>query len=273
MYINEENSIIELNSYKVWNTTTIMVWVHGNELSWVNAMLDILKDIKVISWKVYVIFANLKALEINKRFYEKDLNRCFIKNNIWKTYEDKRANEIIPYLEKSNYLLDIHNTLNEKNSIPFLISEHKNLWKYFDVNYVISWFDKLHPGWSDGYTNSIWKIGLCLEVWNLFDIKWQKIAKTGILNFLAFTWNIYWISKINESQNFINFNYIYKNKTMDFRFSKPFLDFEKVNEWDIICYDGWKTIEAPYDSYILFSNIPNKIWNETFCLGKSSNSI
>jgi succinylglutamate desuccinylase len=41
----------------------------------------ILKDIKINFGKVYFIFANLKALEINKRFYEKNLNRCFYKNN------------------------------------------------------------------------------------------------------------------------------------------------------------------------------------------------
>ena len=133
MKIDKDNSIIELNSNIKGNTTTIMVWVHGNELSWVNAVLEILKDIKVIAWKVYFIFANLKALEIWERQYEKNMNRCFLININWSTYEDKRVREIIPYLQKSDYLLDVHNTLNTSNSIPFMISEYENLWKYFDV--------------------------------------------------------------------------------------------------------------------------------------------
>jgi hypothetical protein len=56
------------------------------------------------------------------------MNRCFLENNKSETYEDKRVvNDIIPYLLKSDYLLDVHNTLNENNSIPFLISEYSDL--------------------------------------------------------------------------------------------------------------------------------------------------
>ena len=137
----KSSSVIEINWKKPWNTTTIMVWVHWNELSWVNALFEILDEIKIISWKVYFIFANLEALKLNQRQFEKNMNRCFTENNIWTTYEDKRANEIIPYLQKSDYLLDVHNTLNKNNSIPFLISEYKELWQYFQVDLVVSWFD------------------------------------------------------------------------------------------------------------------------------------
>jgi hypothetical protein len=48
-------------------------------------------------------------------------------------------------LDISDTLLDIHNTLSEENSIPFLISEDDSYSKYFDVNYVIKGFDTLHP--------------------------------------------------------------------------------------------------------------------------------
>jgi succinylglutamate desuccinylase len=44
-------------------------------------MDEILKDIEITSGKVYFIYANLKALEINNRIFEKNLNRCFLENN------------------------------------------------------------------------------------------------------------------------------------------------------------------------------------------------
>jgi succinylglutamate desuccinylase len=87
---------------------------------------------------VYFVYANLKAMELNKRFYEKNMNRCFLKNNNGNTYEDKRVSEIMNILDRSDYLLDIHNTIGEKNSIPFLISEYKEFGKYFDVDYIVS---------------------------------------------------------------------------------------------------------------------------------------
>lgn len=269
MIIKKENSIIKLNSNIPWKTTTIMVWVHGNELSWVNALLQILEDIKIVKWKVYFIFANLKAIEIWERQFEKDMNRCFLENNNWNTYEDKRVMEIIPYLQESDYLLDVHNTLNTWNSIPFLISEYKDLWKYFDVNFIISWFDKLHPGWSDGYMNNIWKIWLCLESGSIYDKKWPEIAKNWILNFLKFTWNIDWKIQKKEKQEFIKFDKIYKNKTLDFKFIKEFFDFEKIKKWQIIAYDWDQEIISDRNGYILFTYIPKKIWDECFCLGNN----
>ncbi len=259
------------NSKNPWKTTTIIVWVHGNELSWVNAMDEILKDIEITSGKVYFIYANLKALEINNRIFEKNLNRCFLENNTWSTYEDKRAIEITPYLRDSDYLLDVHNTIGIQNSIPFLISEHKDLWKYFDVDLIISWFDDLHPGWSDGFMNTIGKIWLCLESGNIYDPKWPGIARNWIINFLKFTWNIKGKAIIKENQEFINFDKIYKNETASFKFSKEFADFERINIWQILAYDWWKTIISDREWYIVFSYNPKNIWDECFCIGKSIN--
>jgi len=260
-----------IDSNIAWKTTTIMVWVHWNELSGVNALDEILKDIEIISGKVYFIYANLKALEINKRIYEKNLNRCFLENNSGITYEDERAGEIMQYLQESDYLLDVHNTTSEQNSVPFLISEYKELWKYFDVDLVVSWFDILHPGWSDWFMNNIWKVWLCLESGSIFDIKWPEIARNGIINFLKFTWNIRGKSIIKENQEFINFDKIYKNETTNFRFAKEFADFENISLSQTIAFDWEKEIISDKDWYIVFSYNPQNIWDECFCLGKSIN--
>lgn len=264
-------SIIELDSNIKWNTTTIMVWVHWNELSWINALNRILWNIKIISWKVYFIIANLKALEINQRLYEKNLNRCFVEKIDWETYEDLRAQEIIPYLKESDYLLDVHNTINQGNSIPFLISEYKDLGKYFDVDLVISGFDKLHPGWSDSFMNTIWKIGLCLESWSIYDPKWPEIAERWIINFLKFTKNIDWETAIKNEQKHIVFDNIYKNTTPNFKFAKKFNDFEPINKWQLIWYDWKNPVYSDRNGYIVFTYIPQKIWEECFCLWKDLN--
>jgi succinylglutamate desuccinylase len=263
-----KNPIVELSSSIAWKITTIMVWVHWNEIAWIEALKELLPILRITSWKVYFITANLEAIKLQKRFFEKNLNRCFLADNNGITSEDKRAREIIPYLVESDYLLDVHNTLNTENSVPFLISEHKDLWKYFDVEVVVTWFDKLHPWWSDGFMNSIWKIGLCLESGSIYDEEWAKIAKNGILNFLRFTWNIAWNADVTKKrQIFIRFNEIYKNRTADFRLAKQFLDFEKVSKWQILAYDWEEVIYSDRDWYIVFAYETNIVWSECFCLG------
>lgn len=268
MFINKDKSIIEIDSWKNWKTTVIMSWVHGNELSWVQIMTQLIPKVQVIKWKVIFIFANLKALNLNKRSYQKNMNRCFLKYNNWDSYEDKRSTEIMKYLDKSDYLLDLHNTINEENSIPFLISEYNDLWKYFDVNFSIKWFDELHPWWSDSYMNKLWKIWLCLESGSIYDKKSIDRAKKWIINFLKYTWNIQWKPMQYRKKEFISFNKIYKNQTMDFKFIKKFKDFEKIEKLQIIAYDGWVSVVSKNDSYILFPYKPNQVWDECFCLWK-----
>jgi len=51
------------DSWKEWNITTIMVWVHGDEYSWIDALDEVLNDINIINWKVYFIYANLEAIK------------------------------------------------------------------------------------------------------------------------------------------------------------------------------------------------------------------
>lgn len=265
----EVASVIEVDSQKPGLTTTVMVWVHGNEFSWVNAACDMLKNMEVISGKVYVIFANLEAMKISERFFEKNMNRSFHLTPQWTTYEDQRAQQIIPYLLESDYLLDVHNTLNKQNSIPFLISEYKELSKYFSVKYIISWLDILHPGWSDGFMNTVWKIGLCLESGSIYDPAWPEIAKDWILNFLKWTGNVEWLPKEATNQEFVHLDFIYKNKTTDFKFTKKFLDFEKVPAWFVIAYDGEEEVKFDEERIILFTHEIKDIWEECFCTGKN----
>jgi len=259
------------DSWKKWNITTIMVWVHGNEKSWIIALDEIINKLEITSWKVYFIYANLKAIKQNKRFIEKNMNRCFLKNQNWKTYEEKRVKEIMKILDKSDFLLDVHNTTSFNSSQIFLISEYKEFWKFFDVKYVISWFDKLHPWWSDGYMNSIWKKWFCIECGSInFGDKNQTIefAKKSIINFLKVTKNIDWKPQIyNNNIKYLKFDYIHKNKNLEFKFTKEFKDFEFVEKWKTIAYDKNEKLNTKQDSYILFPYNPKKLNDECFCLG------
>jgi len=64
---------------KTGKTTLILAGVHGNEKCGIIAFDKIIKNIKIESGKVYFIYSNLKAIKQNKRYIEKNLNRCFFK--------------------------------------------------------------------------------------------------------------------------------------------------------------------------------------------------
>jgi succinylglutamate desuccinylase len=57
-----------------------MAGVHGNELAGIYALQSIISDVQITAGKVFIIFANLKALEQETREYENNMNRCFFKN-------------------------------------------------------------------------------------------------------------------------------------------------------------------------------------------------
>lgn len=66
------------------------------------------------------------------------MNRSFHDVAQGTTYEDLRVQEPIPILRQSDILIDIHNTLNIQNSLPFLISERTKWDPYFPVDTVVS---------------------------------------------------------------------------------------------------------------------------------------
>lgn len=266
------DNVYLIDSWNQWPITSIMWGIHWDERSWIISLTQQLESLQINKGKIYIIFWNPLAIEKNVRYIDKNLNRCFQKTITPNSYEEKRAKEIILFLTESDYLLDIHNTINNINSIPFLISEYPELWKLFDVDYIINWLDVLHPWWTDWYMNSIWKIGICLEVGSIYDTIWVDFANKAINNFLKYTWNINWDIKIyNNKQVKINFNYIYKNESLKFTFLKDYKDFQYINNWETIAIDWDKTIIAKENSIILFATNPKNIWDECYILGKIIN--
>lgn len=89
-----------------------IVCTHGNE----SAPLEVLKSIikkygEENFYKNYdYIIANPKALEMNVRFTETDLNRIYPGNPESALYEERRATEILSYAKQFRYVIDLHTT-------------------------------------------------------------------------------------------------------------------------------------------------------------------
>ena len=261
--------IWELNSGKPWKIITLMAWVHGDEKSGQIILFELCESLDITSGIVYIISrANPRAITQNIRQTEKNMNRAFHDIPQWSTYEDLRAQEILPILRASDILLDVHNTINTENSIPFLISEHSEWDTYFPVDIVISGLDILHPGGSDGYMNSIGKIWLCIEAGSIHFDDDGLIARESIMNLLRATGNIEWLPTITASQEKYHLDIIIKAKTTEFQFVKKWLDFEWVKQWELIAHDGIEAIYAPYDGVVVFTHATKTIGDEMCVFGK-----
>lgn len=265
------NGIFLNDSWIKWNITTIMVWVHWNEVSWIDALNEIIDDLEIISGKVYFIYANLEAIKKNIRFTEKNLNRCFLKNIEVNSYEEKRSKEIMLILDKSDFLLDVHNTISFNSSLEILITTHTDFMHYFPLSKVITNIDNAQKWGSDWYMDSIWKKWFCIECgsinfWNKKECK--DLAEQSIINFLKVTWNINWKpEEYNIKREIMKMSYVYKTKTDNFKLEKEFKDFDKLKSWEIIWYDWDEEIKINKDSIIIFAHNQDKKWKEWFYLG------
>jgi succinylglutamate desuccinylase len=90
--------------------------VHGDEVIGVHAIakwLHHMVDTQQIPSRPFsVLLGNPRAFAANRRFTERDLNRCFDASNpIADVYEYDRAKALEPLLRNTDLLLDIHQTI------------------------------------------------------------------------------------------------------------------------------------------------------------------
>lgn len=107
---------------------TLMGIVHGNEVGGIETLLQVGRFIKampeLVKLPIVLALGNPEAAKINRRFVERDLNRSFDqdKTELW---EQQRARQLESVLIDTNYLLDIHQTI-EPSESPFFIFSSQN---------------------------------------------------------------------------------------------------------------------------------------------------
>jgi succinylglutamate desuccinylase len=257
-----------IDSKKPGPIITIMAGIHGDEICGIKAFKKVIPNLKLKKGKVYFILGNLKAIKLKQRQYQTNLNRLYkddslIDNKIKKTYEYKRSREIIPYLNDSIALLDIHSAM-DKDSTPFAICEKPfiKIAEKLPVKIISSGFTKLEPGGSEGYMYTNKKIGICIECGDHISDLSNQNAIDAIYTFIA---HFNMIDK--PMQQKVNVDFIYKTKT-NFKPIKYFKDFEPIKKGSVIGYDGTKKIVAKNNGFILFVVNRKTSNKEAFLLGK-----
>lgn len=265
--------ITELTGKENGPTSIILTGVHGDERCGVEAMKKLLPTLQILRGRVLVAYGNPRAIEQNVRFTERNLNRMFKSDSLLsdtdkKSYEYQRAQFLKKYLDQADALLDVHASFTPK-SRRFAICESnaRELIRSLPFDLVVSGFDEVEPGGTDGYMNSKGKIGICAECGFLGDPASTEIAEQCILTFLRLRGHIAGDTKMIP-QSYINIYNLYLTKTDAFVLTKPFIDFEEVSSGQLIGMDGKKEVRSPKDSVILFARNRNEKGDEAFLLGE-----
>lgn len=263
----------QLNGKEKGTTSVVLVGVHGDETCGVEALENILPTLEIERGTVLFGYGNPRAIVAKKRFMEVNLNRMFkndrlLSKNEKDSYEYNRAQFLKKYLNTADALLDIH-----ASSIPhsktFVICEANagEIVKYFPIDLVVSGFDKVEPGGTDYYMNSIGKVGICLECGYLKDPQSVKVAEENIFAFLKARGHIT-SNLVSQQQSYVRMFEKHYAKTDKFTLSKPFENFEVLQENQVIGIDGQEEVKTTKRCHILFAHNGTKVGDEIFLLGE-----
>ena len=101
--------------------------IHGNEVGSLPTLLALIEDLErgliKFGGRINITLGNPEASRQDKRFIDADLNRLFLKDQPHEhidTHEGKRARALMPILDQSDLILDLHQTM-LPSAMPFYI--------------------------------------------------------------------------------------------------------------------------------------------------------
>lgn len=268
MYTLVMETIIKKTSENPGKIIAIFCGVHGNERAGIIAVEKALQELVITAGTVYFVFANPRAIEIGKRFVEKNLNRCFYHGQSGDTYEEQRAQELMRLLDTCDALLDVHAS-NTPDTIPFIITDSG-----FDVAQVLPFeivargFDLVEPGGTDGYMKNSDKVGVCVECgFSGASEQYSDLAYQSIVQFLKFYGAIDGVAVPIHNQKLLHVDRVQKVTSDNYMLTRTFSDFEVVPEGLVIARDDTHEYVADRESVILFANPGKPVGAESYVLG------
>ena len=263
------NSITKKGLENTGKNLVIFCGVHGNEKAGVFAVKKAIKTLKIKKGIVYFVFANVKAIEKNVRFTEKNLNRCFLKDQKGDTYEEKRAVELMKILDQSDALLDLHSSTTPVTT-PFAITDNSlDIVKNMNFEIVATGFDNIEPGATDGYMKKNNKIGICLECGYFGESEKNiDLAYNSIIQFLQYFEAIDNLRTKNIlKQKIFHVDKVQKVTGKNFELARSFADFETIPKNSLLAMDGSKKYTTDRERVILFGTPGKPVGAEAYFLG------
>ncbi len=267
-------NILEFTGLEPGPTSMVLVGVHGDERCGVEALARILPSLRIARGRVFFACGNPRAIKMNARFAETNLNRMFrpeasLSEVEKKSYEYARAGFLKKYLDQAGALLDVHASFTP-DSHRFVICEPNGfgITAFLPVDLVVSGFDAVEPGGTDYYMNRAGRIGICLECGYLKDPSSTRLAEKGIYAFLAALGHLGDAPLQCARPRHVRMYQLYLTRTDNFVLREPFSDFTELPAGTLIGRDGREDIRTDRDSVILFARDRHSPGEEAFLLGE-----
>jgi len=271
-----DTSIIKRTGILQGKTVAIFAGIHGNEKVGMYALERLKRELKVISGTVYLVYANPPAIEADKRFVQKNINRLFSQNSMEKkddVYEDVRARELMKLLDSCDAVLDIH-SYNSDTGGQFAFCEPNgyDIIQKMDFPIIVS-RNKPDPQLPSttvmGYMNKT-GVGICIECGTSNRAEqFVDLAVKSSYQFLQYFGNIDIIIPYdNVARQFIKNDRMLYKKNDAFRFVKDFKDFEPLPTNEPFAFDGDEPLIAGENECIFFPRPNVPVGGEVCLIGK-----
>lgn len=264
------SKIIEINGKKPGPTLAIFAGVHGNEMAGVLALQQLLPSLEITRGRIFIAFANPPAIESNVRMVNKNMNRCFFKDNTGSTPEDVRARELMGVMDECDALLDLH-MFYDDDGLPFAICEENALAiaDKFDVDIISTNWTKTEPGGSDGYMYLNGKIGICIECGPVSKAtEYTDFAKITVLQFLAYYDMLKKpVEYSKKPKRLIRAKEAVLKKSDSFRLAKGLHNFDLLKPGQIIATQNGKSYIANPGECIIFPHYNARVGEEAYIIG------
>ncbi len=260
--------ITVIDSNKSGKNIWILALTHWDERVWLDVFKYLIEDFlienKIISWKIFLIYVNLKASKENKRFCDENMNRISNKPKNTESYESNRFEELKKIFQEIDIVLDLH-SVSKSDDIIWIIDERSLDFakKFMDTQYFL--VDDMSKTWA-----LIWefcrnnKLWFWLECWNHISKEARINGIRNTLNFLSYFKIIdFEIKKSLNLKNILAFYTEISVKNSDFRFSQDYVSFCKIAQNNIYAFEKQKALknETWENLYIwLVSKYP-KVWD------------
>ena len=224
------------------------------------------KELEIKSGVVYLVYANPPAIEADKRFLHKNINRLFSQDSLESKddlYEDIRARELMKLLDGCDAVLDIH-SYNSEEGEQFAFCEPNGyaIVKNMDFPIIVSRNKpdpNLHSTTVMGYMNKR-GVGICIECGTSNKPeKFLDLAIKSAYQFLQYFGSIDTLAPYDAvPQRFIKNDRMLYKKSDNFRFVKDFKDFESLLPNEPFAFDGEEPLIAGNNECIFFPrpNVP-----------------
>lgn len=262
-------------------TIVFFAGIHGNETAGVFALKDVLKKLlpKDIYGTVHAISGNLKALEQNQRYIDKDLNRLWTKEQLdglkskqSLNAEEKEQIEILKLLKtilKDDsgpfYFIDFHTT--SSKTLPFITINdaliNRNFSNLFPVPIVLGIEEYLN-GPLLSYINNLGYVSLGFE-------SGQHNEKEAVLNCISFIYltlvftsaisaekvigySIHYNqlkSQSNKLEDIFEIVYLYRiNSNEEFKMIEGFKSFQTIKKRTVLAISDNKKITSKHSGML-----------------------